>query len=158
MKILLVEPNYKTRFPSIALMKLSAYQKSKGNEVEYVKGNVFLNYTPDMILITTLFTYEAAETIKCINFYNQLYTDTEVVVGGIFATFMPDYIQEKTGIKPFVGLLPDNIENIKLDYSLFPDYPDSLITTSRGCIRKCKFCAAPLHEPTFFVKEDWLEK
>lgn len=39
-KILLIEPNYKNKFPPIALMKLSTYHKSLGDEVLFYKGDI----------------------------------------------------------------------------------------------------------------------
>ena len=39
-KILLVEPNYKNKFPPVALMKLSTYYKSKGDCVVFYKGDI----------------------------------------------------------------------------------------------------------------------
>ena len=36
--ILLIEPNYKNKFPPIALMKLSTYYKSLGDNVVFYKG------------------------------------------------------------------------------------------------------------------------
>lgn len=41
-KILLIEPNYKNKFPPIALMKLSTYHKSLGDEVLFYKGDIKL--------------------------------------------------------------------------------------------------------------------
>lgn len=38
--ILLVEPNYKNKFPPVALMKLSTYHKNLGDNVVFFKGNV----------------------------------------------------------------------------------------------------------------------
>lgn len=39
-KILLIEPNYKNKFPPIALMKLSTYFKLRGDEVVFFKGDL----------------------------------------------------------------------------------------------------------------------
>ena len=39
-KILLIEPNYQNKFPPIALMKLSTYHKSLGDEVVFYKGDI----------------------------------------------------------------------------------------------------------------------
>lgn len=38
MKCLLVEPGYKTKYPNLALMKLSTKLKQEGHNVEYLKG------------------------------------------------------------------------------------------------------------------------
>jgi hypothetical protein len=67
---------------------------------------------------------------------------------------MPEYIKEKTGIKPHVGLLR-GAENCPPDYSLYPGLPYSISFTTRGCPRNCSFCAVKKHEPEFFVKENW---
>lgn len=38
--ILLVEPNYKNKFPPVALMKLSTYHKKRGDNVVFYKGDI----------------------------------------------------------------------------------------------------------------------
>ena len=38
-KVLLVEPNYKNKYPPLGLMKLSTYHKMLGDEVTFYKGN-----------------------------------------------------------------------------------------------------------------------
>lgn len=38
MKILLVEPNYKNKYPPMGLMKISTYHKNRGDEVTFFKG------------------------------------------------------------------------------------------------------------------------
>ena len=39
-KILLLEPNYKNKFPPIALMKLATYFKLRGDQVVFYKGDL----------------------------------------------------------------------------------------------------------------------
>ena len=38
MRILLVEPDYKNKYPPMGLMKISTYHKSKGDYVVFAKG------------------------------------------------------------------------------------------------------------------------
>jgi len=86
-------------------MKLSTKLKQEGKNVEYYKGlrHPVLTHTYDEIYITTLFTYEAKKTIATIKHYQQTFPEAKIVIGGIFASLMPDYIEEQTGIKPFIG-------------------------------------------------------
>lgn len=51
-KILLVEPNYKNKYPPMGLMKISTYYKKLGDQVTFFKGNLqdlVLNDTYDML-------------------------------------------------------------------------------------------------------------
>ena len=174
MNILLVEPNIPLTYPNLALMKISARHKKKGHNVQYVKGllpsasnDMFGNdlYKPDIIYISTLFTYQSARTIECINYYKNNFPDAKILVGGIFATLMPDYIEEKTGIKPFIGF-SSNLDKIKPDYSLYEEFIKyspkiqrwenfSMLFTTRGCPRSCKFCAVKRLEPRTEIIKNW---
>ena len=39
-KVLLLEPNYKNKFPPIGLMKLATYFKLRGDDVVFYKGDL----------------------------------------------------------------------------------------------------------------------
>ena len=39
-KILLIEPNYKNKFPPVGLMKISTYHKLLGDDVVFYKGDI----------------------------------------------------------------------------------------------------------------------
>jgi hypothetical protein len=39
-KILLVEPNYKNKYPPIGLMKIASYHRSLGDDVQFYKGDL----------------------------------------------------------------------------------------------------------------------
>lgn len=172
-KILLVEPAYKTKYPPLGLMKLSTYHKSKGDEVFFVKGcnNDMRNSFWDRIYITTLFTWTWNETVKTIRFYcDTLFNfSSKCFVGGILATLMPEELFNATGVQPVIGLLDDpkkiqQEDNIIID-ELPPDYeileqvenPNFQYTNknaylgyaTKGCIRKCKYCAVRKLEPKF---------
>lgn len=67
MKILLVEPNYKNKYPPMGLMKISTYHKNRGDEVTFFKGVMdskhFLEEQYDRVYITSLFTFYYNQTV-----------------------------------------------------------------------------------------------
>lgn len=169
--ILLVEPNYRTKFPPLGLMKISAYHKQLGDNVQFVKGfNQNIQYTFwDRIYIATLFTYNWSITIDTIKWYKWLVKDdaSRIFVGGIMSTLMADELWKETGIIPLRGLLnnpnlfgDDNdliIEDMIPDYTLFDGSSNNYTLLSdsyfgyatRGCVRKCPFCGVHKLEPNF---------
>lgn len=166
MNVLLIEPNYPIKLPNLALLKLSTKHKKLGDNVEYFKGNgYFFKNTPDIIYISTMFTYYSKETIDCINFYKNTFKKAELQVGGIFASLMPEYVEEKTGIKPFVGC-SNELDKLKPDYDLIQDMIKfspfltkfenfSLLFTTRGCPRRCAFCAVKDIEKEDIIIPNW---
>lgn len=165
-RILLVEPDYKNKYPPLGLMKLSTYHKLLGDDVKYVKGTYKSMQTEkwDRVYISTLFTFYWKKTIETILFYKN--SAPEIIIGGVTASVLPEKIERETGIKPHVGLLnqPDQfgdgnsyiIDELIPDYDILDsinyEYPaaDSYIAYStRGCVRKCEFCAVPTIEPNF---------
>lgn len=169
-RILLVEPNYKNKYPPIGLMKISTYYKNKGDFVQFQKGllPVAEVATFDKVFITTLFTFDFDMCIETIRYYVAVVGIDKVFVGGIAATIMPERFANKVqGIRLLKGQLTSatmlgyndetNIDILELDYDILWDieynYPaaDSyFIYTSRGCPRKCSFCAVKTLEPTFY--------
>lgn len=181
MRVLLVEPNYKNKYPPMSLMKISTYHKMLEDEVHFVKG-IKLSVDAevwDRIYITTLFTFDFAISIQTINHYMQLVNNTaSLYIGGIMATLMPDKIVEATGISRsqiLTGLFTDtsvvgdnngiNIDQLPLDYDILEEidykYPagdNYFAYTSRGCPNRCPFCAVPILEPTFHVTNNIVEQ
>lgn len=176
--ILLVEPAYKTKYPPIGLMKISSYHKMKGDEVVFVKGrNTAVQYQYwDRVYIATLFTWTWKETIETIRFYRATLFNYSgrCFIGGILASLLPDDLFDETGIQPVEGLLNDpkkidqdddiivddlspdyeilkQVENTNFKYSNTDSY---LGHTTRGCVRKCGFCAVRTFEPTYIPYVD----
>lgn len=174
MRVLLVEPNYKNKYPPMGLMKISTYHKMLGDEVHFVKGMSALADAEvwDRIYVTTLFTFDFAISVETINHYMRLVDDADsLYVGGIMASLMPDKVMEATGIKRshiLIGLFTDtsvvgddndiNVDQLPLDYDILEEidykYPagdNYFAYTTRGCPNHCSFCAVPILEPSFHV-------
>ena len=135
MKVLLIDldvTNRRKPFPNLALMKLSAFRKARGDEV-------FLNFPlcqPDLTYASCVFTWNAKRREGL---------SPNVRVGG-------------SGVD-LEAELPPEVEHIMPDYSLYPRVDFSLGFTSRGCIRKCPPCIVPEKEgsirPVARIYEFW---
>lgn len=166
--ILLVEPDYRSKFPPLGLMKISTYHKRKGDCVTFVRGRI--PEKRDMhwhrIYVSSLFTWELPRTVKTIRYYEKSVNSRKnIFVGGIGATLLPNFIKEQVectviegqiekhgalgiGSPPIARLIPDYSILASVDYNYEPaDAYFARIT--KGCIRKCTFCAVPKLEPEF---------
>lgn len=102
-------------FPNFALMKISAWHKARGDNVEWALP-MFGQY--NRVYKSKIFTFTPDEP-----------TDwhCEVIKGG-------------TGYD-IRSRLADEIESSTLmDYSIYPQYQFSIQFFSRGCLRSCPFC------------------
>lgn len=181
MRVLLVEPNYKNKYPPMGLMKISTYHKMLGDEVHFVKG-----FDPDVdeevwdrIYITTLFTFDFDTDVQTINHYKLLVNNiNDLYVGGIMASLMPDNIVAATGIDRshiLTGLFTDtsvvgddngiNVDELPLDYDIleqvdykYPAGDNYFAYTTRGCPNHCSFCAVPILEPQFRVTNNIIDQ
>lgn len=133
---------------------------------QYRKGEYYKNPKWDRVCVTSLFTFHWNITIETIEFAKKIVKNVnEVKVGGVLATVLAKEVEQETGIKPHSGLLDkagtldDNeiiVDNLPLDYSILEEieykYPENNAYygyMTRGCIRKCTFCAVPKLEPVF---------
>lgn len=168
-RILLVEPEYSNKYPPLGLMKLSTYHKNKKDRVEFYKGKA--PYTilknVDRVYITTLFTFYYDITIDTIKYYMDYVNHDNIYIGGIASTLLYDDFKKDSGLKNIItGQLVSssiigysdevNIDELPLDYDILDDisykYPagdNFFIYTTRGCPRKCEFCAVSTLEPFF---------
>ncbi len=149
--------NGHTALIDIWLKHYSDYYRKK----KYTEDFIF-----DRVYITTLFTFYWKITIKTIQDAKILVKNiNDIKVGGVMATVLANDIEEETGIKPHKGLLDkpgifdDNdiiIDELLLDYSILDEidykYPENDAYygyMTRGCVRKCSFCAVWKIEPKF---------
>ena len=150
----------------------SKYEVLLLNAVKYYKDYYWkkgykLDHHWDRIYITTLFTFHWEITIKTIEFAKELVKSNDSIwIGGVMASVIPKEIKKATGLKNVhvgllnkVGILDKNniiIDDLPLDYSILDEinyiYPENNAYygyTTRGCVRKCEFCAVPIIEPKF---------
>lgn len=114
MNVLLIDAD--STVPNLALMKISAYHKSLGDNVGF---NV---EDPDKVYCSIIFkkNKHIADGLRF------LYPDAELDIGG-------------SGYDLHKVLSPE-IECMTPDYSLYPDNTSYYGFTTRGCIRHCPFC------------------
>ncbi|MBA7557566.1 hypothetical protein ES705_50327 [subsurface metagenome] len=136
MKVLLMDLDINRRrrpFPNLALMKLSAFHKVRGDQV-FLNSPLFCK--PDILYASCVFSWNAR----------------------MRATVAPGTIVGGSGLD-LKAELPPEVEHIMPDYSLYPGVDSSMGFTSRGCIRKCKWCIVPEKEgvirPVARIYEFW---
>jgi len=168
MRILLVEPkfpiprksyNHKNFLP-IGLLKLASYYRAKGHKIKLVRGNLTkdeLRFYPDKILITSLFTYWSSFVKDSVEHYRKIFPRSKIIVGGIYASLMPDHCLSYTKCDQVHIGVHQGAERFPPAYDLIANQnPHSLdyqiIHTSRGCIRNCDFCGTWKIEPEFKCK------
>jgi len=155
-RILLIEPEYKVKYPPLGLMKISTYHKRRGDEVIFYKGAraSVRDQHWDIIYITTMFTFYWNQTIETIKFYQRGKMKHNIKVGGILASLMKEDVEAETGIKPHFGLW-DEVDKLPPDYSLANSVYNyalnnaSIVYMTKGCRNTCAFCAVPFLEPKY---------
>lgn len=130
-------------FPNLALMKISAYHKSRGDQVEFA----FPMYRYDKVYVSKVFGDEYS---KMPPLYIQA---DEIVYGGTgFAITVENgkEVYHKCDDKP----LPPEIEHIYPDYTLYPNLTKDTAYgfLTRGCPNNCGFCIVSQKECARSVK------
>ena len=132
MRVLLVDVD--SKIPNLALMKLSQFFKLHDYSVTLVQ--LRRSYYPGHKIVPWKapqgYDLIAASAIFPGTICNLDFGHTPSITGG-------------TGFD-ISSTLPSYIENLKPDYSLYPENKISYGFISRGCIRKCSFCWVPKKE------------
>lgn len=115
-------------FPNLALMKLSAWHKAQGDNVEFADP-MFGNYNRVYMSKVFTFTADYPHTFPC-----------EVIKGG-------------TGYRDYATVLPPEIEHTCPDYGLY-DYPAAVGFLTRGCVNRCPWCVVPRKEGAIRANAD----
>lgn len=131
MKIGLIDVDGHNGFPNLALMKIAQFHKSIGDSVEWWNG--LLHY--DRVYMSKIFTFTP---------------DVQVAINA------DEVIQGGTGYKKY-DALPDEIEAMRPDYSIYPQFRQAIGFLTRGCIRSCPWCVVPKKEGKIRPNATWQE-
>jgi len=143
MRVLLLQLDGK--IPNLALMRIAAHHRALGDDVELrVTGNYLalqdvLFERPDKVYASAIFslTYPVAQFLSAMR--------EDAIIGG-------------TGWN--LGTLEQaGITTRETDYSIYPNFRQSLGFTQRGCRLSCEFCIVPKKEgkvrPEATIAEIW---
>lgn len=117
----------KTNFPNLALMKISAWHKAQGDEVEW--WNPLFEY--DKVYSSKVFTF----TPEC------QYLPENTIKGGTGYGLLSD--------------LPSEVDAMFPDYSIYPNVNYAIGYLTRGCIRNCPWCIVPKKEGKIRPYNTW---
>lgn len=129
-------------FPNLALMRISAYHKANGDEVEWWWTD-FIHY--DIVYMSKIFSDDYTQDIP-----EPLNADRVIKGGTGYAIRLVDgkEVFDKEKHKD----LPLEIEKCFPDYSIYPQFDFAISMTSRGCPRGCAFCHVAAKEGKCSVK------
>ena len=101
-------------FPNLALMKIAAYYKARGDTVEW--WNALLNPHYGTVYSSKVFDFTP----------ENMYLPETTIQGG-------------TGYSLFT-VLPPEIDGLFPDYSIYPECDYAIGYITRGCPNKCRWC------------------
>ena len=129
-------------FPNLALMRISAYHKAMGDQVEWWWSD-FVHY--DIVYMSKIFSDAYTKDVP-----EPLNADKVIKGGTGYCISLVDGVEvfDKAKNKE----LPPEIENMFPDYSLYPQFDFAVSMTSRGCPRGCSFCHVAAKEGRCSVK------
>ncbi len=118
------------KLPNLALMRLSAWHKARGDHVVFSQKATpdLFEPTYDRVYGSMIFGFSQ----KKLNAFLQAFP--QAIVGGT-GTGSNITLEDAVGIN-----------SLDHDYSIYPDYPYSIGFLQRGCRLKCKFCVVPQKE------------
>lgn len=120
------------KFPNYAIMKISAYHKSKGDHVEW--WNPLVKY--DRVYSSKIFDFTPVDP----------YLPEDAIRGGTCYVDLP--IDNK---------LLDEVDGMFPDYSIYPECDYAIGYLTRGCPNKCRWCIVPRKEGGIHPYRSWRE-
>jgi len=118
------------KFPNLALMRISAWHKAQGDLVEWWWSDL-VHY--DIVYMSKIFSDTYSPDVP------EPMNADKIIKGGTgycISTVNGIEVFDKSKNTP----LPDEIEHMFPDYSIYPQFNFAVAMTSRGCPRGCAFC------------------
>lgn len=117
-------------FPNLALMRISSYHKSIGDDVEWYWGG-WKHY--DIVYMSKIFSDSYSPDLE-----EPLNADLVIKGGTGYAISLLN--GKEVYDKSKDSNLPPQIERMSPDYSIYPQFDFAVAMTTRGCPRGCPFC------------------
>jgi hypothetical protein len=130
-KVLLLQLDGK--IPNIALMRIAAHHRARGDEVE-------LRWTRDVASVAPELFGRPDRVYASL-----IFERTRPVAEALRSTY-PDAVIGGTGWEVTSSLEAVGITTTAQDYSIYPAWRQSIGFTQRGCRLKCPFCVVPKKE------------
>lgn len=119
-------------FSNLALMKISAWHKKNGDQVEW--WNPLYRY--DRIYSSKVFDFTVTDP----------YLPDDAIRGG---TGYSDIPIDRT--------LPEEVDSMFPDYSIYPECDYAIGYLTRGCVNHCRWCVVPRKEGDIRPYREWHE-
>ena len=141
--VLLVDVD--SKIPNLALMKISTYEKGFGNSVDIQK-----------IGLTGYPSKRKSNVIIDAKDYDRVWLSVIFTInkGEIAIANCPDVRYGGTGFD-LKTKLPQEIDDLREDYTIYPENKSSYGFITRGCVRNCEFCFVPRKEGFLKPYRDW---
>ena len=118
-------------FPNLVLMRISAYHKQRGDNVEWWWSDL-VHY--DVVYMSKVFSDAYSPDVP------EPMNADRVIKGGTGYCISLGEDGKEHFDQSKNWSLPDEIEHMFPDYSIYPQYKFAVSMTSRGCPRGCSFC------------------
>lgn len=138
-----VDAKGKPKFPNLALMRISAWHKHMGDDVEWWWSD-FIHY--DIVYMSKIFSDAYSKDVP------EPMNADKVIKGGTGYCISLDRNGKEVFDQSKNQPLPPPMEKMFPDYSIYPQFDFAVSMTSRGCPRGCGFCHVAAKEGRCAVK------